>query len=113
MSMLVQDFLQHSADRLPDKIALVCEGQRLTYAEIEAMANRLANALHAQGVKRGDRVAIYLPNSVAGILASEPPNLPTAVRAAPTMTMSSMCLLLLGVVEECSVRVPAHFRPWP
>jgi hypothetical protein len=30
------------------------------------------------------------PSSVAGTLASEPPNLPTAVRAAATMTMSSM-----------------------
>src|SRR4029079_15995472 len=30
------------------------------------------------------------PSSVAGILASEPPNLPTAVRTAETMTMSSM-----------------------
>jgi long-chain acyl-CoA synthetase len=67
--MLVQDFLQNSADVLPDKTALVCEGQRLTYAEIEAMTNRLANALRAQGVKRGDRVAIYLPNSVAGVVS--------------------------------------------
>jgi hypothetical protein len=33
------------------------------------------------------------PSSVAGTLASEPPNLPTAVRAAETMTMSSICLL--------------------
>ena len=31
-----------------------------------------------------------LPNSGADTLASEPPNLPTAVRAAETMTMSSM-----------------------
>jgi amino acid adenylation domain-containing protein len=67
--MLVQDFLQNSADRLPDKIALICEDQRLTYAEIEQMANRLANALRAQGVKRGDRVAIYLPNSVASVVS--------------------------------------------
>jgi amino acid adenylation domain-containing protein len=67
--MLVQDFLQNSADRLPEKIALICEDQRLTYAEIERMANRLANALRAQGVKRGDRVAIYLPNSVASVVS--------------------------------------------
>jgi hypothetical protein len=36
-----------------------------------------------------------LPNSGAAILANEPPNLPTAVRAAETMTMSSMCLPFL------------------
>lgn len=67
--LLVQDFLENSADRLPDKIALVCESQRLTYAQVEQMANRLANALRLQGVQRGDRVAIYLPNSIAGVVS--------------------------------------------
>jgi len=65
--MLVQDFLHQSAGRLPDKVALVCDGQRLTYAQIDAMANRLANALIAHGIKRGDRVAIYLHNSIEAV----------------------------------------------
>jgi amino acid adenylation domain-containing protein len=60
--MLVQEFLEQSAERLPDKVALVCDGQRFTYAEVEAQANRLANALRSQGVQRGDRLALYLPN---------------------------------------------------
>jgi len=60
--MLVQEFLEKSARRLPEKVALVCDGQRLTYAEIDAQANRLANALRASGLKRGDRVVICLPN---------------------------------------------------
>jgi long-chain acyl-CoA synthetase len=71
--MLVQDFLHHSAERYPEKVALVCDGLRLTYAEIDAAADRLANALLAQGVSRGDRVAIYMPNSVpvvVGIFAA-------------------------------------------
>jgi len=67
--MLVQDFLHTSATRLPDKVALVCNDQRLTYAQIEAMANRLANALIEAGIKRGDRVAIYLNNSVEMVIA--------------------------------------------
>lgn len=67
--MLVQDFLQNSAERFPDKTALVCDGRRLTYAEIEAHANRLAHALTAHGVGRGDRVAVYLPNSVEAVIA--------------------------------------------
>ncbi len=66
--MLVHEILERSAERLPDKVALVCEGQRLTYAEIEAQANRLANALRAKGVQRGDRVALYLQNSVALVI---------------------------------------------
>ena len=67
--MLVQDFLQDSAERLPDKAALICDNRGLTYAEIEAQANRLAHALIAHGVRRGDRVAVFLPNSVEGVVA--------------------------------------------
>ena len=43
--MLVQRFLEDSARQYPAKTALVCGGQRLTYQEIEAAANRLAHAL--------------------------------------------------------------------
>ena len=67
--MLVQDFLQDSAERFPDKVALICDSQRLTYAEVESRANRLAHALIALGVQRGDRVAVYLPNSVEAVVA--------------------------------------------
>ncbi len=63
-ALLVQDFLEHSADRLPSKTALVCDGQRLTYAQVDEMANRLAHALIAGGVVRGDRVGLFLHNSV-------------------------------------------------
>jgi long-chain acyl-CoA synthetase len=66
--MLVQDFLHNSAERFPQKTALVCDGQRLTYTEIDAMADRLANALHQHGVRRGDRIAIYMPNSVQAVI---------------------------------------------
>ena len=62
--MLVQDFLHHSARRFPDQVALVCAGTRLTYAQLENAANHLAHHLQNLGVARGDRVAIYLPNSV-------------------------------------------------
>lgn len=62
--LLVNDFLENSAIKFPNKVALICDGQRLTYAEIDAQANRMANALCANGVERGDRVVLYLPNSV-------------------------------------------------
>ncbi len=71
--LLVNDFLEQSAARYPDKVALVCAGQRLTYAEIDTMANRLANALLDHGVARGDRVVLNLPNTVelvVGIFAT-------------------------------------------
>ena len=67
--MLVQDFLQQSAARMPGKPALVCAEKRWTYAQLDNLANRMAGLLQAQGVKRGDRVAIYLNNSAAMVAA--------------------------------------------
>jgi amino acid adenylation domain-containing protein len=71
--LLVNDFLEQSAAHTPDKLALVCDGQRLTYAQIDAQANRFAHALLEHGLQRGDRVMLYLPNTielVAGIFGT-------------------------------------------
>jgi long-chain acyl-CoA synthetase len=67
--MLVQGFLERSAARYPDKVALVCGERRLTYGEMDAMANRLAGALGRAGVCRGDRVVITLPNSPEAVVS--------------------------------------------
>ncbi|HIE39575.1 MAG TPA: AMP-dependent synthetase, partial [Anaerolineales bacterium] len=67
--MLVNEFLQNSAERFPDKVALVCGKRRLTYAQIEEQTNRVANGLQALGMERGERLAIWLPNSVETVVA--------------------------------------------
>lgn len=70
--MLVDQFLETSARIRPHKTAVVAGSRRVTFAEIEADANRLAHALQSRGVRRYDRVAIYLDNSIeaaAGIFA--------------------------------------------
>ncbi len=61
---------------LGDKTALIFEaddGQvtRVTYADLLARTCRLANALRARGVKKGDRVVIYMSMSVEGIVAMQ------------------------------------------
>lgn len=61
---LVNDFIEQSAARKPHKTALIVGRQRFTYSQLDAMANRLANALRERGLQRGDRVVLYLPNSV-------------------------------------------------
>ncbi|WP_428268623.1 class I adenylate-forming enzyme family protein [Haliangium sp.] len=66
---LLHDFLIRSAQRLPDKVALVCGEQRLTYAEIAGRAYALAHALKARGVARGDRVIVYSDNTVEAAVA--------------------------------------------
>lgn len=57
------------AARWPDREAVVAEGRRLTYAELDAASSRLANALAASGVRRGDRVAFDLHKSVESVVA--------------------------------------------
>ena len=66
---LLQDYLAGSAARLPDKVAVVAQGQRFTYAEIDARANALANTLRARGVTRGDRVMIYADNTIETVVS--------------------------------------------
>lgn len=67
--MLVQHFLEASARRLPHKTALVFEHTRLTYGEVDRLANQFAQALVAGGVQRGDRVAIFADNGVEMVAA--------------------------------------------
>ncbi len=67
--MLVHEFLEASAQRFALKTALICGDRRLTYAEIDAQANRLAHALREHGVERGDRVIVFLPNGVESVVA--------------------------------------------
>ena len=67
--MLVDDFLANSSSRLPDKTACVCGGGRISYAELDAQANRLAHALMDSRVRRGDRVAVFLENSLESVVS--------------------------------------------
>jgi acetyl-CoA synthetase len=59
---------------LADKTALIFEADdgsvtKVSYAELLERVSRLANALKARGVKKGDRVVIYMPMSVEGVAA--------------------------------------------
>lgn len=56
------DIWEAIADRVPERVAVVCEGRRITYAELEERSNRLANALLARGIGAGDHVGVYLVN---------------------------------------------------
>jgi amino acid adenylation domain-containing protein len=61
--MLVNEFLSRSAARLPDKTALVFDDTPYTYSEIYRRSRNLAAFLINKGLKRGDRVGVYLGNS--------------------------------------------------
>ncbi|MDZ7675111.1 MAG: acyl-CoA synthetase [Acidimicrobiales bacterium] len=64
MAFNLADFIEHTVDAVPDRAALVCEDRRLTYAELEDRANRLAHHLAARGIGERDHVAIYSYNSL-------------------------------------------------
>jgi benzoate-CoA ligase family protein len=62
-------FLDAPAALHPERIAIVGEPREVSYGELAALANRVGNALRAQGVSRGDRVLIVLPDSVEFVAA--------------------------------------------
>jgi long-chain acyl-CoA synthetase len=53
----------------PDKSALIFEGSTFTFQELNTRVNRLANALRALGIQRGDRVGLFLPNIPAFVIS--------------------------------------------
>ncbi|MGW3099572.1 amino acid adenylation domain-containing protein [Streptomyces sp. NPDC001102] len=57
------------AARTPDAVALTHGTQRLTYAELDRRANRLAHRLIAEGVRPGSRVALFQERSVEAVVA--------------------------------------------
>ena len=67
--MQVEEFLEHSACRFGDKTALVAEDRRWTYRDIDALCNRLAQGLAAEGIERWDRVVVYLENSLETVVS--------------------------------------------
>lgn len=66
---LVNHFLEYSSERFPDKVALIFKNTRLTYAQLDRMANSLANALLNIGIEKGDRVAIFMDNSIEAVVS--------------------------------------------
>ncbi len=62
-------FLDEPAWRHPERVAIAGEPREVTYSELAALSNRVGNALLAQGVTRGDRVLILLPDSPEFIAA--------------------------------------------
>jgi len=58
----VQAFLDQTAARVPNRLAVIFGGMELTYGELKTLADRFAAALLDLGIKKGDRVAVHLVN---------------------------------------------------
>jgi len=65
----LHQFLEETARKYPNRTATILKGARLSYAELDQLTDRLAAGLAAMGLQRGDRVAIFMPNSPQFVIA--------------------------------------------
>jgi long-chain acyl-CoA synthetase len=70
----VYGFLDKSVREYPSKDALILVGpnfdRRISFAQLDDLSDRFARSLIRQGLERGDRVAIMLPNSIQFVVAA-------------------------------------------
>src|SRR5687768_5920973 len=59
---LICDDLQAAVDRWRNRPAISFEGRTVTYAEMDAIANRFAHWAKAANIRRGQTVALFMPN---------------------------------------------------
>ena len=67
--MLLSDFLLASAQKHPLKTALIDGDRTITYGRLDELSSRLGNGLLSEGIKRQDRIAVYLENSVESVIS--------------------------------------------
>ncbi|MEG7397884.1 amino acid adenylation domain-containing protein [Serratia marcescens] len=105
----VHELFEQQALQTPQAIALIQDAQRLSYAQLNARANRLAHRLIERGVQPGDRVAVRLARSIELVCAQLAvikagaayvpidPQLPAA-RQAWIADDSGACLMLTDAI---------------
>ena len=69
VALNIADLAEHAIDAVPDRVALICGDEQLTYAQLEAQANRLAHYLIDQGVQKDDKVGLYCRNRIEIVIA--------------------------------------------
>jgi long-chain acyl-CoA synthetase len=60
--MNIAQHVERAAKFFPDQPAIIFESASISYSDLNTRANKIANALKANGIARGDRIALYLPN---------------------------------------------------
>ncbi|MEY8014113.1 acyl-CoA synthetase [Mycobacterium servetii] len=86
VALNIADLAEHAIDAVPDRVALICGDEKLTYAELEEKANRLAHYLIDQGVQKDDKVGLYCRNRIEIVIA------------------------MLGIVKAGAILVNVNFR---
>ena len=68
-TICLPDILRRSAEQFPDRMALLFQGYQVTFRQLDEMVDRFANCLHDLGIRKGDSVAILLPNLIPCVAA--------------------------------------------
>ena len=61
---LVCDDIEEAVDKFAANTAFEFEGRKVTYAQFDSLANRFAHWASSRGIKRGDTVALFMPNRI-------------------------------------------------
>ena len=94
--------LEKSAEKYPDREAIVLGDTRMTYAQVNGAANMVANLLVARGIQHGDKVALscanlpYFTIIYYGILKAGASVVPLNVLAMVTFAISYVFIRTLG-----------------
>jgi amino acid adenylation domain-containing protein len=67
--MLVHSFLEKNAARIPGKAAIIHAGDSISYSELHTASRKVAHYLLTSGVKRQDRILIFMDNSIESVIS--------------------------------------------
>jgi amino acid adenylation domain-containing protein len=116
----LSQLLERSATERPNSIAVEDErGERLTYAQLDRIADRLATRLAKWGISRGDRVGVLLPKSldavcaIQGILRAGAAYVPIDPTAPPRRGMAIFADAGVKAAIVTSTLVPTLRANWP
>ena len=108
----VIDGIYRARERFPDKTALVYLGETFTYRELTELIERFATALHALGVRKDDKVMLYIPNTpqfLIGYLAAQLiGGVPVAV--SPIYTPAEIRYLINDSGAKTVICIDTNFR---
>ena len=60
--MNLRELVQNQADKFEDKIFMYWEDTTISYSQLNDLTNKVANLLYNLGIRKGDKVSVYLPN---------------------------------------------------
>ncbi len=61
---LVADDFEKAVDQWPNNVCVICDDRQVTYRELDMLANRYAHWIKGRGVRKGETIALFMPNRI-------------------------------------------------